>query len=154
MERISNNELPQGFLLTLLKVQEYVDKSGLEYSLLELIRMRVSQLNGCAYCLDMHFKNGVHAGDTPQRLISVGVWREVSYYTKKEKAALEFAERLTKMNPDEDAHDIHDRLLLYFTKEEIAHLTLAIIQINSWNRFVRSFGTEAGTYQIKEKATA
>ncbi len=145
--------MPNGFLNPMLKVQEYVDHSGLDRILLHLLRMRVSQINGCAYCLDMHFKEGIHDGDTAQRLISVSVWREVSYYTDKEKAALEFAERLTNVSTEKDGETIHDELIKHFSKEEIAHLTLATIQINSWNRLVRSFGTIAGTYQVPKKVS-
>jgi AhpD family alkylhydroperoxidase len=152
MERISYKELPHGFLTPLLKVQEYVNNSGLEFSILELVRMRVSQINSCAYCLDMHLKEGVHGGETPLRLISVSAWRETSYYTPKEQAALAFAETLTRLPADEHSDHIHDDLKKHFTKEEIAHLTLAIIQINSWNRMVRSFGTVAGNYQVQSKA--
>jgi AhpD family alkylhydroperoxidase len=151
MERISYKELPDGFLNGMLKSQEYVDNCGLEYSLLELIRMRVSQINSCAYCLDMHLKEGLHAGETALRLVSVSAWRETNYYTPKEQAALAFAERLTHMPAEEHSHDIHEELLKYFSKQEIAYLTLAVIQINSWNRLVRSFGTVAGHYQVKAK---
>lgn len=154
MERISYQELPSGFLTGLLKGQEYVDKSGLDIKLLELIRMRVSLINNCAYCLDMHFKEGIEAGETPLRLISVAAWRETSYYSPGEQAALAFAEKLTYLPANEASEGIHDELAEHFSKQEIALLTLAIIQINSWNRLVRSFGTEAGHYQVKAKTTA
>jgi AhpD family alkylhydroperoxidase len=154
MERITYKEMPNGFLTPLLKVQEYVDNSGLDRKLLHLLRMRVSQINGCAYCLDMHFKEGVHDGDSAQRLVSVGAWREAPYYTAKEAAAFEFAERLTNVSAEKDSHDIHDKLSKHFSKDEIAYLTLAIMQINSWNRLVRSFGTTAGTYQVQAKVSA
>lgn len=154
MERISYQELPHGFLTALLKGQEYVDNSGLDIKLLELIRMRVSQINSCAYCLDMHLKEGMEAGDTALRLVSVSAWREAPYYSPKEQAVLEFAETLTYMPADKASEDIHSELEKYFSKQEIALLTLAIIQINSWNRLVRSFGTVAGNYQVKKKAAA
>jgi AhpD family alkylhydroperoxidase len=146
--------LPQGALTGLLKGQEYVDNSGLDIKLLDLIRMRVSYINNCAYCLDMHFKEGIEAGETALRLISVPAWRETSYYSPKEQAALAFAETLTYMPANEASENIHDGLSEYFSKTEIALLTLAIIQINSWNRLVRSFGTVAGKYQVKKKAVA
>jgi len=148
MERISNKELPDGFLRPLLKVQEYVDNSGLDASLLHLIRMRVSQINSCAYCIDMHFKEGIHHGESAQRLISVSAWREAPYYSLKEQAVLAFAETLTRMPDDEPSEHLHDELEKHFSKDEIAYLTLAVIQINSWNRLVRSFGTVAGKYQV------
>lgn len=154
MERIANKDLPEGFMAALLNVQHYVDNSGLEISLLELIRMRVSQINSCAYCLDMHFKEGIHHGETALRLISVSAWREAPYYSPKEQAALAFAETLTRMPDAEASEHLHDDLEKYFSKAEIANLTLAIIQINSWNRLVRSFGTVAGKYQVARAKAA
>ncbi len=154
MERISQSELPQGLGQTMFQVQHYIDNSGLDIKLLELMRMRVSQINSCAYCLDMHFKEGIEAGETPLRLISVSAWRETSYYSAKEQAVLEFAETLTRMAPEQHSDHIHDELSKHFSKEEIAKLTLAVIQINSWNRLTRSFGTVAGNYQVKQKVTA
>lgn len=155
MERISYKDLPEGFRTGLLTSQEYVDNCGLDYSLLELIRMRVSQINSCAYCLDMHFKEGLHNGETALRLLSVSAWRETTYYSPKEQAVLAFAERLTHMPAEEHSDDLHAELSKHFSKQEIANLTLAVIQINSWNRLVRSFGTVAGNYVVKtRKASA
>jgi AhpD family alkylhydroperoxidase len=148
MERISNNEAPQGMLGALLKVQNYIDDAGLDKKLLTLMRMRVSQINSCAYCLDMHFKEGVAEGETPLRLISVSAWRETPYYTPKEQAVLAFAETLTRLPEEEFSDHIHDKLNNYFSKQEIAVLTLAIAQINTWNRLTRSFGSTPGNYQV------
>ena len=152
MERISFNELPDGFLKVLLQVQQYVDHSGLDNRLLHLLRFRVSQINNCAYCLDMHYKEATHEGETPLRLISLSAWRETPYYSQKEQAVLAFAELLTKMPPDENSDHIHDELAKHFTKAEIANLTLAVIQINSWNRLVRSAGTVPGNYKVQSRA--
>jgi len=149
-ERISFKELPKGFYEAMMNVQNYIDQCGLDLKLLELVRMRVSQINSCAYCLDMHFKEGIHAGETALRLISVSAWRETPYYSPKEQAVLEFAEILTHMPQEEHSHDIHEKLAEHFTKEEIAKLTLAIVQINSWNRIVRSFGLVPGNYKVSE----
>ena len=147
MERISFKDLPAGYYPAMLQVQNYIDNCGLDVILLELMCIRVSQINGCAYCLDMHFKDAMEAGETMQRLISVSAWREAPYYSAKEQAVLAFAERLTKMPDGESNHDIHDELSAHFTQEEIANLTLAVAQINSWNRIVKSFGPVPGTYQ-------
>lgn len=154
MERISQKELPQGFIQTMFQVQQYIDHSGLDKKLLVLLRMRVSQINSCAYCIDMHFKEGIEEGETPLRMISVSVWRETPYYSPKEQAVLAFAETLTKMAPDESSEPIHDELNKHFSKEEIAKLTLAVIQINSWNRLTRSFGTVPGNYQVQKTVVA
>lgn len=153
MERITFKDAPAGLYQALLHVQHFVDKSGLDIKLLELVRFRVSQINDCAYCLDMHFKEALHHGENAQRLYSVSAWRETTYYSEPEKAALAFAEKLTRMPAGEDNEHIHDELNKYFSKEEIAHLTLAIIQINSWNRLTRSFGAVAGNYQVAAAST-
>ena len=131
-------------------VQRYIDGAGLDRRLLELMRTRVSQINSCAYCLDMHHKDALHAGETIQRLISVSVWRETPYYSPKERAVLAFAEFLTHMPEEHDDAHVHDELLLHFTKPEIALLSLAIAQINSWNRIVRSAGMVPGSYMVRE----
>ncbi|WP_256002259.1 carboxymuconolactone decarboxylase family protein [Pedobacter deserti] len=155
MERISFNTLPKGFYASLMQVQNYVDKCGLDFKMLELMRMRVSQLNGCAYCLDMHYKEAVHAGEDALRLISVSAWRETNYYSPEEQAVLEFAERLTLMPQGDHNDDIHDNLRKYFNQDEIANITLAVAQINTWNRIVKSFGPEPGKYQVPAReATA
>lgn len=154
MERISQSELPAGFLEPLLQTQHYVDHCGLDHKLLELLRFRVSQINSCAYCLDMHFKDAVAAGETPLRLVSLSAWRETGYYSPKEQVALAFAETLTRLPAGENSDAIHDELKKHFSKEEIAKLTLAIVQINSWNRIVRSFGPEPGNYKVKQHAEA
>jgi AhpD family alkylhydroperoxidase len=154
MERISQKDA-QGVFQALLQVQQYVDSLGIDKKLLSLLRTRVSQINSCAYCLDMHFKEGVHAGETPLRLISVGVWREAPYYSPEEQAALAFAETLTHLPAEVSAEHIHDELNKYYSKEQIANLTLAIVQINSWNRIVRSFGPLPGKFKVQqEKAVA
>ena len=147
MERISFNEAPAGAYQAMKQLQDYVDNCGLDDSLLELMRFRVSQINSCAYCLDMHFKEAVESGETPLRLFSLSAWRETPYYTPKEEAVLAFAETLTKLPADERSDDIHDELTKYFSKQEIANLTLAIVAINGWNRITRSFGTIPGKYK-------
>lgn len=154
MERITYQELPSDFLAALLKGQHYVDTSSINHTLLHLIKMRVSQINSCAYCIDMHLKEGLADGETALRLISLTAWRETPYYTPKEEAVLAFAEKLTRLPADEHSDDIHEELSKYFSKQEIALITLAIIQINSWNRLVRSFGSVPGKYEVKKKEKA
>lgn len=117
-----------------------------------MLRTRASQVNSCAYCLDMHYKEAVHAGETEKRLYSLPAWRETGYYTPKERAALAFAETLTRLPAEENSDHIHDELNKYFSKQEIAYLTIAIAQINVWNRIVRSFGPMPGEYKVKEKS--
>src|SRR5215216_6544949 len=110
MERISYRGAPAGLLQVMQQVQQYVDNSGIDIRLLELIRMRVSQINSCAYCLDMHFKEGIAHGETALRLISVSAWRETPYYSPKEQAVLEFAEVLTHLPSEQHSDRIHENL--------------------------------------------
>ena len=154
MERISQKDLPQGLLPVLLQVQNYIDNSELDASLQQLIRFRVSQINNCAYCLDMHYKEAMEMGETPLRLFSLDAWRETPYYSAKEQAALAFAETLTHMSPEKHSDGIHDELSKHFSKKEIALLTLSIAQINTWNRLTRSFGTVPGNYQVQRHQPA
>jgi AhpD family alkylhydroperoxidase len=143
-----------GVYAALRKGQDYVDNCGLEKSLVKLIQFRVSQINSCAYCLDMHYKEAVHEGMDPVKLISVSAWREAPYYSPKEQAVLAFAEYLTHMPAEQHSDTIHDDLSKHFSKEEIANLTMAVIQINSWNRLTRSAGTVAGRYKVGDHKVA
>lgn len=152
MARINQNDAP-GVYQHLLASQQYVDKSGIDKKLQLLIKFRVSQINSCAYCLDMHFKEAVHAGESAQRLYSLSAWRETSYYTPEEKAVLAFAEELTRLPEEKSSEHILDELSQYFTKEQIANLTFAIVMINSWNRVVRAFGPVPGSYKVREAAS-
>ncbi len=138
----------------LTNVEKYIDKSGLDKKLLELVRFRVSQINSCAYCLDMHFKEAVYLGETEKRLYSVSAWRETPFYSDMERAVLAFAEVLTRLPEEENSDHIHDELLQYFSKAEIGYLTLCIAQINTWNRVVRSFGPVPGNYQVRKSEMA
>ena len=135
----------------LRKGQDYVDNCGLDKELIKLIQFRVSQINSCAYCIDMHYKEAMHLGLDPVKLISVSAWREAPYYSPKEQAVIAFAEQLTHMAPEVRSDSIHEELSKFFSNEEIANLTMAVIQINSWNRKVRSFGSVAGRYRVVDK---
>ena len=115
---------------------------------LELIRFRVSQINQCAYCLDMHYKIAVHHGEEPQRLYSLNAWRETDYYSEKEMAALALAERLTEIRSAEIPSKMFEDLRKYFSEEEISNLCIVITQINVWNRVTKIFDYEAGSYQL------
>ncbi|GGG81816.1 hypothetical protein GCM10007415_13180 [Parapedobacter pyrenivorans] len=148
-ERIHMTDYPTGLLEGMRKTQDYLEQSGLDQGLLELLYMRVSQINSCAYCIDMHYKKGIHYGETTLRLISVSAWRETPYYSEKEQAVLEFAEKLTHMPAEEHSDDLHLALLEHFNKQEIAILSLAVAQINSWNRLMRSFGAVPGKFKTE-----
>src|SRR5690606_33692131 len=117
-ERIAPEDYPEGLLNGMRQTQDYIDNSGLDYKMLELMRMRVSQINSCAYCIDMHYKKAIHAGETPLRLLSVSAWRETPYYTPKEQAILAFAEQLTHMPQEVYTDDIHNELKSHCSKQE------------------------------------
>jgi len=127
----------------------YLAKSPVERGLLELVYYRVSQINGCAYCLDMHTKDLREAGETEQRLYVLPAWREAPFYTDRERAALAWAEALTKLNGHAVPDDIYDAALQQFSEEELIDLTLAVITINGYNRINLAFPDMAavGTYR-------
>jgi AhpD family alkylhydroperoxidase len=149
-QRISLQETPKGFVDGLLKTSMFITNSGLDHQLLHLLAYRVSQINGCAFCLDMHHKDAIHSGETEQRLHGLPAWRETPWYSEAEKAALQFAEALTTECETDDA--TYDALAQYFNKEEICKLALAIATTNSWNRLNKVFLTTPGTYQVNQFA--
>ena len=128
-----------------------VQNSSLDNSFLELMYFRVSQMNGCAFCLDMHSKELRAKGETEQRIFLVSAWRECSFYTDKEKAGLLWAETLTALNGKEVNDEIYAKVSRYFSETEIVDLTMAVIAINSYNRINIAFGADVGTYQVPEK---
>jgi len=124
-----------------------VDNSGLEHSLLELVKMRSSQLNGCAYCLDMHSKDAMAAGETAQRLFALDAWRETTFFTPREQAALAWTEAITNIQQGHAPDAVFAQVKAQFTEEEVVRLTFAITQINSWNRISIAFRPTVGNYQ-------
>lgn len=151
MERITYSEIPKGLFSGMLKINNYLEKTTLDIKLLELIKYRVSQINGCAYCIDMHYKEALHAGESELRLHSSSVWKEVPYYSDKEKAALAFAEAVTNISICGVTDEIYFMLTEFFCKEEIANLTLAIVEINSWTRLMKTFNFTPGKYNVASK---
>src|SRR5579872_7027373 len=154
-ERISFRDVPQELMTAMLSMGNYLKKTGLDEKLLELVKYRVSQINGCAFCLDMHHKDAIHHGETEQRLHSLPAWRECPYYTEAERAVLEMTDSLTiESNVDDAAFADLEK---YFTKAQIADLALAISSTNTWNLLNKAFRTTPGTYQVnqyKQTATA
>lgn len=132
-------------LTPLFGISGYLKKSSIEQELLELVDFRVSQINGCAYCLDMHAKELRAMGETEQRLYGLSAWREAPYYTARERAALQWAEAVTKVQVTDDAHRI---ARAEFSDEELIDLTLGVTAINTWNRFNLVFENTPGTYQV------
>ncbi len=127
-------------------LQDVVDKSSLDHKLLELVKIRASQLNGCAYCLDMHTKDARAIGESEQRIYLLPAWREASYYSSKERAALAWCEALTLLPQSGAPDSVYSELENNFSGEEIVELTIAIVTINTWNRLAVGFRTEAGSY--------
>ncbi len=131
----------------LLALQKYVDSCGLERPLLELVRLRASQINGCAYCLDMHTKDARALGETEQRLYLISAWRDSPLYTERERAALEWTEAVTLVSQTNVPDDVYERVKQHFSPVELVNLTAAIAMINTWNRLSVAFRTVPGAYQ-------
>jgi AhpD family alkylhydroperoxidase len=125
----------------LLTLSEYVHKSGLDHTLLELVKIRASQINGCAFCLHMHTRDARKAGETEDRLNLLSAWRESSYYTDRERAALGWTEALTVLDGKPVADAEYDSMAAHFSPQEQVQLSLAICVINSWNRINVGFRT-------------
>lgn len=138
----------------MLGLEKFVRGCGLETSLLELVRLRASQLNGCAYCLDMHTKDARAEGETEQRLYCLEAWRECPFYTDRERAALEWTEEVTLVSRNHVPDEVYERARQQFSEEELVNLTLAVVTINGWNRLSISFRTEPGTYQPAQRHAA
>jgi AhpD family alkylhydroperoxidase len=144
-QRINIQEKGQSALKPLFGIGAYLKKSAVEEMLLELVYFRVSQINGCAYCLDMHSKDLRAKGETEQRLYGLSAWRETPYFTERERAALAWAEALTKCHvPD----SVYNEVKGQFSDEDLIDLTMAITTINTWNRINLAFPYGVGTYQV------
>ena len=128
--------------------------AGLEPSLLELVRLRASQINHCAYCIDMHTKDARAHGETEQRLYALSAWREAPFYSERERAALEWTEAVTLLSETHVPDEIFDRTRQHFDESELVALTFAVVVINSWNRLAVSFRVPVGTYQPAAAAHA
>ena len=145
--RIDYKKASPGGFQAMLGLENHVRQSGLEPSLLELVKTRVSQINGCAYCLDMHTKDARAAGETEQRLYLLPAWRETTFYSGRERAALAWAEALTMLAAQAPPDALYDEVRQQFDDKALVDLTLAIVAINGWNRLAVSFRAEAGSHQ-------
>jgi AhpD family alkylhydroperoxidase len=126
-------------------------KAGLEPSLLELVKIRASQINGCAFCLDMHAKDARAMGETEQRLHVLSAWREAPFYTDRERAALAWTESLTLVSETHVPDDVYEEARRHFSEEELVNLSWAIVVINGWNRIAISFRPPVGVYEPKKQ---
>jgi AhpD family alkylhydroperoxidase len=148
-DRITFQETSPKLINVLMQTENYIKKSGIPAKLMELVKYRVSQINGCAYCLDMHHKEAIHHGETELRLHSLSAWRECPYYTDKERTVLEFTEALTLISEHQITDGLFETLRSHFSKQEIADLTLLVNQINLWNRYMLVYATTPGNYKVK-----
>jgi AhpD family alkylhydroperoxidase len=145
--RIEYTKAAPGAFRAMLGLEKYLQGCGLENSLLDLVRMRASQINGCAFCLDMHSKDARAAGETEQRLYLLNGWREASQYSDRERAALAWTEALTLIAESHVPDEVYDEALKHFSEEELVNLTLAVVAINGWNRFAIGYRSKVGGYR-------
>jgi AhpD family alkylhydroperoxidase len=145
--RINHRKVAPGAVKAMLGLENYLHKSGLDEHLLNLVNLRVSQINGCAYCIDMHSKDLRAARETEQRLYELDAWRETPFYSEREQAALAWAEAVTRVTDGHVPDSVFTQARDQFSEQELADLTLAIVAINSWNRLNIAFRTVPGSYQ-------
>ena len=145
--RIDVEKIAPGAVRAMLCLEEYVRSSGLEPSLLELVKLRASEMNGCAYCVDMHSKDARAQGESEQRLHAVAFWQEAPFFTERESAALAWTEAVTYIGYTRVPDDVYQKARQHFSEKEMVDLTMALIAINGWNRLAVSFRKEAGTYR-------
>ena len=137
----------------LYELEKYVATSGLDHKLIHLLKLRASQINGCAYCIDMHSKDARALGETEQRLYELNAWRETPFYTEKERAALEWTESLTLISQTHAPDETFEAMKKHFTDKEIVDLTILVALINAWNRVAISMRAVPGAYQAKHATT-
>jgi AhpD family alkylhydroperoxidase len=143
--------LSSGLVRSMFSLSTEVEKR-IERPLLALVEIRASQINGCAYCIDMHTKDARLAGETEQRIYALNAWRETPFFTDRERAALEWTEAVTRVADTHVPDEVYDRVATQFNEEDLVALTFAVIVINSWNRLSISFRPTVGTYQPKAVA--
>jgi AhpD family alkylhydroperoxidase len=146
-ERIHYAKAAPGAYHAMLGLEHYLHECGLEEPLIHLIKLRASQINGCAYCLDMHWKDLRAIGESEQRLYSLDAWRECPYYTDRERAALAWTEAVTLITDGHVPDTVYEEARPHFNEKELADLTLAVAAINAWNRLSIAGRTVPGSYQ-------
>lgn len=145
--RLNYSKAAPGAYHVMLGLERYLHDCGLEEPLLHLIKLRASQINGCAYCLDMHWKDLRAIGEPEQRLYSLDAWRECPYYTDRERAALEWTEAVTLITNGHVPDGVYEEVRRHFSEKELSNLTLAVATINAWNRLNIAGRTVPGSYQ-------
>ena len=146
--RLEGQNVSPAAYQAMLALETSVGKfSKIEPSLVELVRMRASQINGCAYCLDMHSKDARVAGESEQRLYALNAWRETPFFTDRERAALAWTEAVTLITEGHVTDAVYEEARRHFSEEELVHLTMAVVTINGWNRLAIAFRAVPGAYQ-------
>jgi len=152
--RLNATQAAPGAYRAMMQLQHYVEETGLEPLLMELVKLRASQINGCAYCLDMHSKDARALGETEQRIYGLNAWREAPFYSERERAALEWAETVTLVHDGHVSDAVFEAVRPHFTDEELVNLTMALVAINGWNRLAIAFRPEVGGYRSPHAAHA
>ena len=150
--RIEYSTVAPGLYKAMIGLEQYLHQCGLEESLIHLVKLRASQINGCAYCLDMHWKDLRALGEAEQRLYSLDAWDETPFYSDRERAALAWTEAVTRVADTHVPDEVYDRVRRHFSEKEIADLTGVITTINAWNRLSIAMRTVPGTYQPAARA--
>src|SRR5499425_1692184 len=149
--RLEYRKFSQDALQAMLALEKYIANCGLDHKFVHLLKLRASQINGCAFCIDMHSKDARAAGETEQRLYELNAWRETPFYSERERAALEWTEALTLISQTHAPDDVFERVSAHFSEKEIVDLTYAIANINTWNRLAIAVRAVPGTYQPAKK---
>ncbi len=150
--RLNYSHAAPGVPKAMRGLEDYLEQCGLDKPLLNLVKTRASQINGCAYCIDMHTKDARADGETEQRLYELNAWRETPFYTDRERAALAWTEAVTLVSKGHVPDEVYETASRHFSEKELVDLTLAIIAINGWNRLAISFRTKPGSYPAKRNA--
>jgi AhpD family alkylhydroperoxidase len=143
-------KLAPNFYRTLFQLQQEVDKSGIDLKLLDLIKIRASQINGCAFCIDMHTIDARAHGESEQRIYALNSWREGPFFTDRERAVLEFTEAITRVADTHVPDEVFNEVKKHFSELEIVHLAWAVVTINSWNRLAITVRAQPGQYKHAE----
>ncbi|HET9696774.1 MAG TPA: carboxymuconolactone decarboxylase family protein [Terriglobales bacterium] len=152
--RIDYPKLSAPIYRTLFQLQTEIEKTGLDPKTIDLIKIRASQINGCAFCIDMHTIDARARGESEQRIYALNAWREGPFFTDKERAALELTESVTRISETHVPDEIFEAVKQHYTDQEIVNLTWAIIAINAWNRLAITFRAEPGHYKAQAHAKA
>lgn len=149
--RIDIAKISPGAYRAMASLEQYIHSSSLEPGLVHLLKFRASQINGCAYCLDMHSKDARALGETEQRLYGLDAWRETPYYTERERAALAWIEALTLIREGHVEDEVFEEARKVFSEQELVDLSMVAVAINGWNRLAIAFRADAGSYQPKQQ---